>query len=53
MYTYIGSISKLLVEETFETTVYPNKNYVQEIIPLFTVGLEKTNLDGTLILDQN
>eukprot|EP00592_Proboscia_alata_P002715 CAMPEP_0194369738 /NCGR_PEP_ID=MMETSP0174-20130528/18081_1 /TAXON_ID=216777 /ORGANISM="Proboscia alata, Strain PI-D3" /LENGTH=66 /DNA_ID=CAMNT_0039146863 /DNA_START=1 /DNA_END=197 /DNA_ORIENTATION=- len=53
MYTYIGSRSKLFMEETFETTVYPDENYAREIMQLFTVGLEKMNLDGTLILDQN
>ncbi len=31
----------------------PNENYAREILQLFSVGLYKLNLDGTLMLDQN
>jgi len=53
MYTYIGSRSKLFMEEIFETTVYPDENFAREIMQLFTVGLEQLNLDGTLVLDHD
>jgi uncharacterized protein (DUF1800 family) len=31
----------------------PNENYAREILQLFSIGLEKLNIDGTPILDQN
>lgn len=31
----------------------PNENYAREILQLFSIGLQKLNLDGTPILDQN
>ncbi len=35
------------------TRTNPNENYAREILQLFSVGLYKLNLDGTLMLDQN
>jgi hypothetical protein len=31
----------------------PNENYAREVLQLFTIGLYKLNLDGTLMLDGN
>ncbi len=31
----------------------PNENYAREILQLFSVGLDKLNVDGTPVLDQN
>lgn len=33
------------------TTTNPNENYAREILQLFSIGLHKLNLDGTLQLD--
>jgi hypothetical protein len=35
------------------TRTNPNENYAREILQLFSVGLYKLNLDGTLMLDVN
>ena len=53
MFTFIGSRSKLFMEEVFNQSVYPDENFAREVMQLFTVGLEQMNLDGTLVLDHD
>ena len=34
-------------------TVYPDENYARELMQLFSLGLNKLNIDGTAIVDNN
>src|SRR5437763_10478992 len=35
------------------TNVHADQNYAREVMQLFTVGLVKLNLDGSVVLDAN
>ncbi len=45
--------SKKEYQNEANSTVYPDENYAREIMQLFSLGLEKLNIDGTPILDDN
>ena len=45
--------SKKAYQNSANSTVYPDENYAREIMQLFSLGLEKLNIDGTPILDAN
>ena len=46
--TYNGSQKKQIVGNTI---IYPDENYAREIMQLFSIGLNKLNLDGSVKLD--
>ena len=51
LYLTFNGNKKVHTEGT--TTIYPDENYAREIMQLFSIGLYKLNIDGTLMLDHN
>ncbi len=48
--TYCGN--KKLHNNSNHVPVYPDENYAREVMQLFSIGLEKLQMDGTPILDE-
>ena len=51
MLTFYQSKSKEYVWNMQRKVKFPDENFAREIMQLFTVGIEKMNIDGTIILD--
>jgi len=45
--------SKKSYSNEANVTVYPDENYARELMQLFSLGLNKLNIDGTAIVDNN
>jgi len=53
MLTYKNSQSLFRSIITNRGESYPDENYAREIMQLFTIGIYKTNMDGSYQLDKN
>lgn len=49
--TFVGN--KPLHKNKAGIPVYPDENYARELMQLFSIGINKLNMDGTPILDKN
>ena len=53
MLSYYESKSKEYIWNTTREVKFSDENYAREIMQLFSIGLHKLNMDGTLQLDGN
>jgi hypothetical protein len=51
MLSYLGSKSSEYVWRTQREIQFADENYAREVMQLFSVGLVKLNIDGTVTLD--
>jgi hypothetical protein len=54
MLTYRQSKSMAYVQDRDNIRdVFPDENFAREVVQLFAIGLNKLNMDGTLVVDEN
>ena len=51
--SFLRSRSSAFLWEEYEIKSQADENYAREIMQLFTIGLNKLNIDGTLLLDED
>ncbi|GFH53341.1 hypothetical protein CTEN210_09817 [Chaetoceros tenuissimus] len=51
--SFLGSRSSAFLWEEYEIKSQADENYAREIMQLFTIGLNKLNIDGTLLLGED
>jgi len=53
MLSFLDSKSSSYVLMTTDSKAFPDENFAREIMQLFTIGVHKLNMDGTLLLDSS
>jgi len=53
MLSYLNSKSSSYVLMETKSKAFPDENFAREVMQLFTIGVHKLNMDGTLLLDSS